>query len=201
MRRQNVKHTKDNVSFFLKRKQTQKEWDNLYKFFPLNLPPKLELLLKKNREPDIDIFDIKTGYFLTGPAGVGKSYQAACMLNEIAKMNMKRNLGHWLNVPQLLNDIKKTFETKGEDLIAKYSKAPLICLDDLGTEHSTDWVMQSLYLIINSRYESMLPTIITSNYSLEELSKKFKDDRLTSRIIGMCTILNMSGKDRRKGSK
>ena len=172
--------------------------DNEYKFFPNNLPPRLQFLLKKNRSPGFEISDLQTGYYISGPCGIGKSFKAACIVNEWCKIQMKAGFGYWLNVPALLENIRNSFRANERtNLIEEYSTAPIICLDDLGTEQGTAWVMQTLYLIINYRYDNFLPTVITSNNSIQQLSDKFEDDRLTSRIKGMCKIIEMDGEDLR----
>jgi DNA replication protein DnaC len=69
-------------------------------------------------------------------------------------------------------------------------------MDDLGTEKPSDWVIQTLYVIINSRYEEDKQTVITSNYSLEEIRKNL-NDKIASRIIAMTEVIEIKGIDRR----
>jgi DNA replication protein DnaC len=71
-----------------------------------------------------------------------------------------------------------------------------LILDDLGTEKVSDWVLQSMYQIINARYVQMRQTVITSNHSLEELRSRI-GDRIPSRIAEMCEVFELRGKDRR----
>ena len=80
----------------------------------------------------------------------------------------------------------------------RYATVQHLVLDDLGAEKSSDWATQILYLIINERYENMRPIIITSNLTIKALGTKMGDDRLSSRINGMCEIILMDGPDRRK---
>lgn len=185
-------------SFQNKQNAAKEERDKKGKYFPKNLPTILKHELEQGRTPTMEISNDKDGYFLYGSTGSGKSYEAACIMTEIAKRRNMLNGGDWINVPKLLHRIKKSFGTNEEDLIEKYSNVPLLCLDDLGAEQGSEWVMQTLYIIINSRYEEMLTTIITSNLSFAELSKKMEDDRLISRITSMCHIVHMNRKDRRK---
>ncbi len=137
-----------------------------------------------------------SSYYLHGPAGVGKSQKAANML-------VTRGGGKWANIPKLLHNIRSSFDIKlppGEypiDYVTQLSEIPWLCLDDLGVESTTDWVFQTLYVIINNRYENLLPTVITSNLSLNQLSEKMEDGRLASRIAGMCEVIEMEGEDKR----
>ena len=64
------------------------------------------------------------------------------------------------------------------EIINKYSLVDWLVLDDLGIEKTSDWSFQTLYLIINQRYEKLKPVIFTSNLSLEELAGQLGDDRL-----------------------
>ena len=81
-------------------------------------------------------------------------------------------------------------------MLKDYFNTPLLILDDLGAEKTTDWALQSLYIIINKRLSEELQTIITSNLSLDELRDKI-GDRIASRIAGMCKIVKLTGRDRR----
>jgi DNA replication protein DnaC len=186
--------------FSCSREKSKNERDRLGKFFPVNLPPILKMhisAVKNKRQLLIPIEDEPKGYYIFGDTGVGKSYQAACVLIEYSKALMKK--GYWVNVPQFLHGIKKSFSSKEPNhIIETLSKVSLLCLDDLGSEQDTQWVMQTLYLIINNRYENMLTTIITSNLNLSELAEKMEDDRLASRIVGMCKPIHLTGDDRRK---
>ena len=111
----------------------------------------------------------------------------------------------FITVPELLLMIRNTFNRKtqhGEniptesDIIERYSDIDILYLDDLGTEKPSDWAIQVLYLLIDRRYSEMKRTIISSNLSLNEISDRL-DDRISSRIAGMCEIIKMTGKDRR----
>jgi DNA replication protein DnaC len=81
------------------------------------------------------------------------------------------------------------------DEIKKYKQ--LIVLDDFGAEKMTDFVRQVSYLIINYREQNKLQTIITSNFTLDEIDM-YIDRRISSRIAGMCEVVRMSGDKRLK---
>lgn len=179
----------------LNREEVMDKKEKQGKFIPVGLPQILLDDVKTKRYfYEKHVNKDHRGYFLYGRSGVGKSYQAACLLNDIAKSRNSRS--HWANVPKLLENIKASYRNnEGLDIVEEYSTLPIICLDDLGTEQNTSWVMQTLYLIINSRYENMLTTVITSNQTLSELAEKMEDDRLTSRIAGMCSIIEVEDND------
>lgn len=170
-----------------------------------NVPPRLQKAIVDN--PPVG------NYFITGSIGTGKSYLAAGLLknyvystyplytNEGYKININP-LPVYVTVPELLLDIRDCFGDSSihteKGLIDHYTSAPFLVLDDLGIEKVSEWSLQTLYIIINRRYEESEEkhTVITSNLSLDNISKKL-DDRIGSRINGMCKTLCLKGKDRR----
>jgi DNA replication protein DnaC len=72
----------------------------------------------------------------------------------------------------------------------------IIVFDDIGAEKVSDWTRERLYLIINKKYEDMIPMIFTSNCDLEILSARL-GDRISSRIMGMTELIKVDGEDMR----
>ena len=86
-------------------------------------------------------------------------------------------------------------------VLRKYSTSntyDCICFDDLGAEKLTDAKRENLYYIIDSRYREMLPTIITSNFTIKEINEV--EPRIASRLAEMGIILQFNGKDFRKNN-
>jgi DNA replication protein DnaC len=135
--------------------------------------------------------------FISGEPGAGKTIHACLLL-----LREQRNLYlsemtadcEFISVSTLIEKIKASFDTKEglteHQILEHYSTVHLLILDDFGTLKCTDWVYQTLYLIINNRYEQMKKTIITSNLNLEQLASQLGDDRITSRIERMCKIIH-----------
>lgn len=146
--------------------------------------------------------------FLSGANGVGKTYKAAGILcNWIERLNYKQLINcHeiyntcpvFITVPELLMKIRNCFSLQQceESVVGKYSRCPILVLDDLGVEKTTEWALQTLYIILNNRYSNYMQTIITSNLTIEEIGEKL-GDRIASRIAGMCKIIKLTGNDRR----
>ena len=151
------------------------------------------------------------GYYFHGPVGTGKTDIAVSLLKNIilntepvddyGRFRIPDDLGLFVSVPVMLLNIRSAFksETADEsDLIKKYTKPSVLVMDDLGTEKATEWVMQTLYVIINSRYEEEKQTIFSSNYCLEDIRKNL-NDKIASRITAMAEIIELKGIDRRSG--
>lgn len=98
------------------------------------------------------------GIILAGSPGTGKTHLATAILN-IRIQNGQEAI--FCTVPELLSDIRKTFGSKNEtsELMELVKKCELLILDDLGVEKVTDWVLEELFIIINSRLNNQRQTI------------------------------------------
>ena len=162
----------------------------------LIIPIFISRLVKMKRE--------KQSIYIHGITGSGKTVFAGLLLEEWKKIYFLENQSlntHFISVPLLLGNLRNTFSEKSEstemDLITFYSQVDKLILDDLGMEKSSDWALQSLYIIINNRYENLKPTVFTSNFNLDQLAEKLGDDRIPSRIHSMCHIHQLKNEDRR----
>jgi DNA replication protein DnaC len=150
--------------------------------------------LKNIPEPD-SLPEEVTSCFISAPTGFGKTlYSCWLLLREQRNLFLKAEIKEceFISISMLFQKIESTFnnpELKEWDIINHYSNIHLLVLDDLGTRKASDWFMDTLYMIINNRYEGLKKTIITSNFTLEELSKNFGDDRITSRIERMGKVI------------
>ena len=112
------------------------------------------------------------------------------------------------DVPSILDDLKSTFSRKPDDnrprieeLMNELQEVDILVLDDIGTEYSTEWALERLYMIINNRYNVGKPIIATSNFNAEKLKSRFKDNvtgaRIVSRLCEMCKAVELKGYDHR----
>ncbi len=140
--------------------------------------------------------DESQGIRLTGNYGCGKTHLTASIIHRLAEQGIG---GVFVVVPELLRAIRRGYNSPNEDsekLISLAEEAPLLVLDDLGAEKPSDWVREQLYIIINRRYENMLPTIVTTNCSTQELVERV-GQRTVSRLIAMTTPYKITAKDYR----
>lgn len=141
-----------------------------------------------------DLVKGKIGLYLYGNCGTGKTYSLYAIYKNfrLCKLNCEIE-----NTVELLRLFKKDFNDKFSNNFEYYLEyTGVLFIDDIGAEKNSEFVDETLYHLINTRYEKKLVTFFTSNLSLKELAEK-NGDRLVSRIAGMCEILKLEGKDKR----
>lgn len=129
-----------------------------------------------------------------GGTGLGKTHLSLAIANTVINRGFSVVYGTAQNI---LSDLQN--ENFGrDDNLRYYERAVLNCdlliLDDLGTEFKSAYTVACLYNIINSRLSAKLPTIISTNYTFDELEEKY-DQRITSRIAGEYRPLILVGND------
>jgi len=143
------------------------------------------------------------GFLFYGPPGIGKTYLTFCIANKLLK-NFVPVIA--ISTIGLLNRIKETYKKYGQEgeieVINSLKNASLLILDDLGAENDTDWTKAKIYEIIDSRYRTRKPMIVTTNLSIEQLKLKLQSEdgvnRTFDRLLEICTPIGMEGKSRRK---
>lgn len=131
--------------------------------------------------------------------GNGKTHLAAAIANYVAD---KGEPVLFVVVPDLLDHLRASFNpSSGIRLDRRFDevkKAPLLILDDLGTESATAWAREKLYQLFNYRYAARLPTVITTATPVDEI-----DPRLATRMLdgSRCTFFLIEAPSYRGGVK
>lgn len=129
------------------------------------------------------------GMLIFGGTGSGKTYVLHALANE------KRLAVD--NFVELLTQFRDYIQ-KGiyNQELKEYSNQEYLLIDDIGAEKTTDFVLEFLYLLTNSRYENMKRTVLTTNLSIKDFRERY-GDRILSRISEMCLLFELEGEDRR----
>lgn len=108
---------------------------------------------------------VDKGLLLHGPSGVGKTHLAIGILKEVVRR--KGGRGYFFETNALLKMVRDTYNRSVEetemDVLRPVLEADCLVLDDLGTGRTSDWVQETLGMVVNTRYNAKRPTVFTSN--------------------------------------
>jgi len=157
----------------------------------------------------------EVGLLFLGPCGVGKTHLAVAVLQELIRT--KKAACRFYDFRELIRDIQQTFTPESElsesDVLEPVFNSSVLVLDELGAKRTSAWVEETVFYIINSRYNNKKLTIFTSNYpdatdEEDPRSPYFKKEgdslvdrigvRLRSRVYEMCKVVEMTGQDYRR---
>lgn len=136
------------------------------------------------------------GLILWGGIGTGKSFAAACIANYLLDRG----------VPVIMTSLVKLLELiqggeeKESDIIARLNSAKLVIFDDLGAERSTDYAIERVYNIVDSRYRKQKPMIFTTNLTVAEMKDEtdIRYSRIYDRVFEVCYPIQFVGPSWRK---
>ena len=131
------------------------------------------------------------GLLFWGPSGTGKTFAAACIANAL----VEREVG--VRMITLGDALVQLFGMNGEERVRyleSLSSCGLLILDDFGVERRTPYAREQVYEIVNRRYLSGRPMVVTTNLTLKELKNADRDDsRIHDRVLERCVPVCFDG--------
>lgn len=149
------------------------------------------------------------GLLFSGDTGVGKTHLAVAVLREL--VTTKGAGGQFWDFHELIREIKNSYnpDTRSSELqvLEPVVETDVLVLDDLGAWRMTDWMNDTLFYILNSRYLAKRATIVTTNFQDVDRERAARADafqrkeflidrigaRLRSRLMEMCVVIKIEG--------
>ena len=161
-----------------------------------NVGEEIQRRMVKYAENFDEIYDKNIGLILYGNTGVGKTFFAEC----IADALIKKGRFAWLtSVSGIVNAMAQNYGDNNQYILNYVRNVDLLILDDLGTERDTSYMNEKLFEIIDTRYASKRPILVTTNISPEALmaNTSINVRRIGERLLENCVGIEVKGKTRR----
>lgn len=136
-----------------------------------------------------------SGLLLWGDVGTGKSHVAACIANALMRGG----------IPVLMTSFTKInnelfHEHDKNKYIESLNYYKLLIIDDLGVERKSDYALENMFTVIDERYKSNKPLIITTNLTLDQMENpsQIEHKRIYDRILEKCTPMAFDGRNKRQ---
>lgn len=136
------------------------------------------------------------GLLLYGSVGAGKTYVAACIANALVDKGIPAMM---TNFARIANKLQESFDNK-QTYLDSLDKFDLIVIDDLDTERKTEYMQEIVFNVIDARYRSGLPMIITTNLELKTIKNPDTEthSRIYDRILERCFPIEVKGTSHRR---
>ena len=137
------------------------------------------------------------GLLLWGDVGTGKSFFAGCIANALLEKGIPVLM---TNFSRILNTLTGMYSDDRNQFIDSLNKYSLLIIDDLGIERGTEFSLEQVFNVIDSRYRSKKPMIVTTNLTLDELKHPvdLAHARIYDRILERCVPLKINNQNIRE---
>ena len=137
------------------------------------------------------------GLLLWGGVGTGKTFLAACVANALLDRSIPVLM---TGTGKLLNALMGIYPSERNAFLESLNAYSLLILDDLGMEHSSEFAMSQMFNIVDGRYRTGKPLIVTTNLTLQELKHPpdLAHARIYDRLLEMCTPIRINGQNVRQ---
>ena len=133
------------------------------------------------------------GLLFYGDCGVGKTYAAACIVNELVDRGIPCLMTSFSRILNALWSVEDK-----QAYIDSLNQVDLLVIDDLGAERQSEYVAEQVFNVIDCRVRANLPMIVTTNLSLRELTAPTAHKRIYERLLGKCHPVEVTGQNRRR---
>lgn len=156
---------------------------------------KLSKLARRYVEKFSEMRERGKGLLLYGTVGTGKTFYAACIVNALIDKGVPCLMTNFSRLTTALLDADKKMS-----FLNDLDRYELLVIDDLSAERNTEYVAGTVQMVVDARYTSGKPLIVTTNLTADELIRpaEIRDKRLFSRLYDMCVPYEVKGGDRRK---
>jgi DNA replication protein DnaC len=129
------------------------------------------------------------GLLLMGPCGVGKTHLAVAALKEIV---LRGHTGLFYDYRELLKEIQDSYNSERQatemSVLEPVLKTDLLVLDDVGSSKPSNWALETVGHVLNTRYNEKRVTLLTTNFLDPEVSANPEMSAAAPRVAGMRTV-------------
>lgn len=136
------------------------------------------------------------GLLFWGNVGTGKTFLAGCIANALLEQKIPVLM---TSFPKILNALGGLYSSERNEYLASLNRYTLLVIDDMGIERESQYTIETIYTVIDERYKSKKPFIITTNIQLEMLKtpQDLEHARIYDRIMERCMPVYFGGRNYR----
>lgn len=139
-----------------------------------------------------EVYEKGAGLLLCGDVGTGKTFAA----HAIANVLLLRD------IPVYITSLSKVLNLGFDksEVLRRVKETPLVVFDDLGAERSSEFALEQVFLLVDERYRTEKPLIVTTNLTLDEIKhpKEIDRKRIYDRLLQCCAPLYFGGRSKRE---